>query len=51
MFGRVKRDVVGIGSLYLCPAVIPIPLVVSQVNEEDGRLGVNGLWIGDATSP
>ena len=37
--------------LYLRPAVDAIPLVVSQVDVEDGSLRVNGLWVDDDVTP
>ena len=48
---RIKRDVIGIRFLYLRPAVNAIPLVVSQVDVEDGSLRVNGAWVGDCKPP
>ena len=45
VFGRVKRDVIGIFLLHPRPTVIDIPLVMPQVDVEDSRLRVDGVGL------
>ena len=46
-----QTNVIGILLLYLRPGVVDIPLVVSQVDVEDGCLRVDWDWVDDCYSP